>query len=1060
MKQRYCAYWCLLMMLISTSIYAKNTQKNDWENPRMFNQNKEAPHASMMPFSTIDNALTKKHKASVYYKSLNGTWKFNWVRKPTDRPVDFYKPSYDVSQWDDIKVPSNWEVEGYGVPIYCNHQYEFASYKAPVSDEIKFVDKIYPANPGQVPHDYNPVGSYRRAFTVPESWDGRQIFIQFGAVKSAFYLWINGQKVGYSQGSKTEAEWDITKYLKKGENTLAVEVYRWSDGSYLECQDFWRISGIERDVFIYSTPKVRIRDFFVKADLDEEYKNGKLSVEVDLKNHFNKLRCGNYSLSYSLHDENGRVVNSSLLPVKINRKENAKLTFEEQTIIDPLKWTAEAPNLYTLVISLAEDKKGGETTEMVSTKVGFRKVEIIDEVFYINGVPVLIKGVNRHEHNQYTGHVVNEEDMLHEIKLMKQFNINAVRNSHYPTHPRFYELCDEHGLYVTDEANIESHGMYYGKYSLAKNPEWEEAHLDRNIRMVERSKNHPCIIVWSMGNEAGNGENFTTVFNWIKHRDPSRPIHYERAEMRDNTELHCPQYPGVRYLQHYASKHQKKPMIMSEYSHAMGNSTGNLVDLWDVIYDRNNKQLQGGYIWDWIDQGLLEHDEEGRRYWTYGGDYGENMPSDDNFVCNGIIYPDMTPQPAMWEVKYAYQYVRFSNEDLPLGQYKITNYHDFISLDDFDIRWNITENGKEIYHGFVDVSLKPHESKIVEIPVPSIKGRKGYEYFIDFSVRLKQPTSILAEGHEVAHDQFVFPVPDYRKVTLEHYANIQMVDEDKTIVVKGQNFMITFDKINGTISQWTVNGTDLIQNGPLVNFWRAPNDNDKGSNMIKRLGVWREVSQNIEVKDIVLEQPSNNKALVTVNYTLSAIESTQSVAYEILSNGKVNVSSQLNIGKRDLPDMPRFGMRMAMPVEFDNLKFFGRGPHENYCDRNRGAFIGLYNDKVENQYEPYVRPQENGYKTDTRWFELRNDNGWGLKISGSPTLGFSALHNPIEDFDQQTHGEHKHLNDIVKKGGVFITFDLKQMGVAGDNSWGATPYKQYTVPADNYKFKFSIEPVF
>jgi beta-galactosidase len=1043
---------------MSTSVNAKNVPKNDWENPSMFNQNKEAPHASMMPFSSIDNALTKKHKASVYYKSLNGTWKFNWVRKPADRPKEFYKPSFDVSQWDDIKVPSNWEVEGYGVPIYCNHQYEFASYKAPVSDEIKFVDKIYPSNPGQVPHDYNPVGSYRRTFTVPDSWEGRQVFIQFGAVKSAFYLWVNGEKVGYSQGSKTEAEWDITKYLQKGENTVAVEVYRWSDGSYLECQDFWRISGIERDVCIYSTPKVRIRDFFVKGDLDDNYTNGKLTVDVDVKNHAQGLRSGSYRLSYMLYDGDQKVVAKETVKANIHKKSDLKLSFEKE-IDNPLKWTAETPNLYSLVL-LLEDVKG-KNKEIVSAKVGFRKVEIIDDIFYINGVAVLIKGVNRHEHNQHTGHVVNEEDMLHEIELMKQFNINAVRNSHYPTHPRFYELCDEYGLYVTDEANIESHGMYYGNYSLAKNPEWEKAHLDRNIRMLERSKNHPCIVVWSMGNEAGDGDNFTTVFNWIKQRDPSRPIHYERAEMRDNTELHCPQYPGVRYLKHYASEHQKKPMIMSEYSHAMGNSTGNLVDLWDVIYDRNNKQLQGGYIWDWIDQGLLEHDEEGRPYWTYGGDYGENMPSDDNFVCNGIIFPDMTPQPAMWEVKYAYQYVRFSNEGLPQGQYKITNYHDFVSLDDYDIRWSISENGKELHHGLLDVSLKPHESKIVSVPVLSIEGSQDCEYFIDFSVRLKQATTILETGHEVAHDQFAFPValkPGDEKAVSQ--ANIQSLDKAEEIVVKGANFKITFDKKSGSISGWQVNGVDLIQNGPRPNYWRAPNDNDKGSNMIHRLGVWREASRNIKVNDVVLEQTDQNKVVVTVNQSLSATKSSQKVVYEILGDGTINVTSQIKIGKNELPDMPRFGMRMEMPVEFDNLTFFGRGPHENYCDRSHGAFIGLYKDKVENQYIPYVRPQENGYKTDTRWFELRNNNGWGLKISSFPALGFSALHNPIEDFDQETHRIHKHLNDIVKKDGVFITFDLMQMGVAGDNSWGARPYEQYSIPAGDYEFTFSMEPVF
>ncbi|TAJ11786.1 DUF4981 domain-containing protein [Marinilabiliaceae bacterium JC017] len=1031
--------------------------RTDWENPKMFNQNKEAPHATLMPFASVDAALTKKRNASIYYKSLNGTWKFNWVRKPVDRPVDFYKPGFDVSDWNDIKVPSNWELQGYGIPIYVNHQYEFADFKAPVSPEIEFVEGIYPSNPGQVPHDYNPVGSYRRTFTIPENWDGRQVFIQFGAVKSAMYIWVNGKKVGYSQGSKTFAEWDITKYLQKGENSLAVEVYRWSDGSYLECQDFWRISGIERDVFLYSTPKVRIRDFFVKADLDESYTDGKLKVEVDLKNHARQLRSGNYKVRYQLFDKDKKVIAEETLKANIHKKQQCLLNFET-TVSNPEKWTAETPELYTLVLQLTDGK--GVSREIVSTKVGFRKVEIKDGVFYINGVAVLIKGVNRHEHDEFNGHVVSEAAMLHEVQLMKQFNINAVRTSHYPNDERFYELCNEYGLYITDEANIESHGMYYGKYSLAKNPEWKEAHLDRNMRMVERDKNHPCVIVWSMGNEAGDGDNFTAVFKWIKERDASRPIHYERAELGPNTELYCPQYPGVRYLKHYASKKQEKPMIISEYSHAMGNSTGNLSDMWDVIHDRTNKQLQGGYIWDWIDQGLAETDENGRKYWTYGGDYGEGMPSDNNFVCNGIISPDYTPHPAMWEVKYAYRYVHFKAENLAEGQFKISNYYDFVSLANYDIRWSLSCNGKEVQVGYLkDLDVAPHQSKIVTLPLSKLKGEAGKAYFVDFSVRSKKATQLLNKGFEVAHEQFQLPVEEVSAAGNEHYAALQLSDGE-TIRVDGANFTIRFDKASGTISSWQVNGMDLLQKGPEINFWRACNDNDKGSNMIGRLGVWREAGHEKKVTNVTATQPVSGKVVVKVEYALDKVQSTQTVVYECLGNGQVKVKSQFYKGAEKLPDMPRFGMRMELPVNFDNLKYLGRGPHENYCDRNRGAFVGLYDGKVADQYFNYVRPQENGYKTDVRWLELRNNNGWGLKISGAPLLGFSALHNPIEDFDQVTHEDFRHINDIVKQNGVYVNFDLKQMGVAGDNSWGARPYAEYSVPADDYLFEFVMEPVF
>ena len=662
----------VILLALSWSLIPLEVMGQDWQNLSMFDQNKEKPHATLMPFKDEQAALTKKRTASVYYKSLSGTWKFNWVRKPAERPADFYREDFDVSKWDDIPVPSNWEVQGYGIPIYVNHQYEFADYKAPVSPEMEFVEKIYPKEPGKVPTDYNPVGSYRRSFTVPDSWKGRRIFLQFGAVKSAMYVWVNGQKVGYSQGSKTPAEWDITEYLKEGNNTLAVEVYRWSDGSYLECQDFWRISGIERDVFLYSTPNVRIRDFFVKTNLDAQYKNSQLSVEVDLQNHFEKLRSGQYELTMKLLDDEERPVVTESKVAKINRKAELRMVFDH-LIENPRKWTAETPNLYTLLFILKDSE--GNTAEVITSKIGFRKVEIKDAVFYVNGVAVLIKGVNRHEHDQYTGHVISEEAMIKEISLMKQFNINAVRTSHYPHDERFYELCDKYGLYVTDEANIESHGMYYGKYSLAKNPAWTAAHVDRNMRMVERDKNHPCVIVWSMGNEAGDGEVFTEVYSQIKQRDPSRPIHYERAIMGDNTDIYCPQYPGVKYLEKWASEKQTKPMIISEYSHAMGNSNGNLVDLWEVIYKEENTQLQGGYIWDWIDQALVKKDDAGNEFWAYGGDYGEGMPSDDNFLCNGIISADYTPHPAMWEVKYAYQHIWFEAVDLAQGEIKVKNLH-------------------------------------------------------------------------------------------------------------------------------------------------------------------------------------------------------------------------------------------------------------------------------------------------------------------------------------------------------------------------------------------------
>ncbi|TKG94910.1 DUF4981 domain-containing protein [Puteibacter caeruleilacunae] len=1030
-----------------------NDDKPDWENPNMFDQNKEEPHATLMPFKDVQSALTKKSNQSIYYKSLNGTWKFNWVKKPSDRPVEFYHPDYDVSNWDNTPVPSNWEVQGYGIPIYVNIPYPFADKRYP------FTELREGPEPPRMPRDYNPVGSYRRTFTVPENWDGRQIFIQFGAVKSAMYIWVNGHKVGYSQGSKTPAEWDITKYLKKGENVLAVEVYRWCDGSYLECQDFWRISGIERDVYIYSTPKVRIHDFFVHTDLDEQYKDATLSVDVNLKNHVNKLRSGDYQVEMQLYNAAGELVKTESAKAAINNKAKADVTLTSQ-ISNPLKWTAETPNLYKLVVVL-KDKKG-TAQEVISTQVGFREIEIIDTVFHINGVAVLIKGVNRHEHDQFTGHVISEEAMIKEISLMKQFNINAVRTCHYPNDERFYELCNKYGLYVTNEANIESHGMGYGEKSLAKKPLWEKAHLDRNIRMVERDKNHPSVIVWSMGNEAGDGVNFTAVYKWIKAFDPSRPIHYERAIMGDNTDIFCPQYPGVGSLLKYASKRQTKTMIMSEYSHAMGNSSGNLADLWDVIHDEKNEQLQGGYIWDWIDQALVKEDKDGTTYWAYGGDYGPlGTPSDNNFLVNGLISADYTPHPSMWEVKYAYQYIRFYNENADQGKVLVKNYFDFIDLKDYQINWNVTANGKEVLSGVAEnFNVAAHGSKVLNIDLSGLNKKPGVEYFLNFTATLKKAQPFLEKGFVVANEQIALTNDKAAVAETNNTPTIELNTTDFDYTIQGENFAIKFDRTSGKLTSYEINGFELMQNGPVVNFWRAPNDNDKGSNMIGRLEIWRTASNQVKTTNVSASQLSANQVQVEVALALDTITSTQTVKYLVDGAGKVTVTTALKTGSKELPDMPRFGMRLELPVNFDNLSWFGRGPHENYIDRNRSAFVGIYDGKVADQYFNYVRPQENGYKTDARWFELRSQNGYGIRFSGAPTVGFSALHNPIEDFDQVTHSDFRHTNDIVKKDGVFVTVDYRMMGVAGDNSWGARPYKKYSIPAKDYEFSFSIEPIF
>jgi beta-galactosidase len=1054
----YRTFFCLL--IFSATVWKSLSQTPgeklpDWENPKVFDRNKEKPHATFIPFADVESALVQKRSQSVFYKTLSGTWRFNLSVKPSERPVDFYRTDFDDSRWDEIPVPSNWELLGYDIPIYVNHPYEFADARYPIT-ELKNGPE-----PPRVPRDYNPVGSYRRTFTVPESWQGREVFIRFGAVKSAMYLWINGEMVGYSQGSKTPAEWNITNYLVAGDNSSAVEVYRWSDGSYLECQDFWRISGIERDVFIYSTSKVYVRDFFAKASLDDTYSNGILDLEVELSNRTQQLKSGNYQVEYRLYDSGKNIVTSDVKKVAINRKQLAGINFRA-VIPDVLKWSAETPNLYSLVIILTD--QANMVKEVVTCKTGFRRVEIIDSVFHINGMAVLIKGVNRHEHDQYNGHVISEENMIREIGLMKQFNINAVRTSHYPHDERFYELCDEYGLYVTDEANIESHGLYYGERSLAKDTVWKEAHLDRNIRMVERDKNHPSVIVWSMGNEAGDGVNFSAVYEWIKRRDPSRPIHYERALMGDNTDIYCPQYPSVNSLKNFASKRQSKPMIMSEYSHSMGNSTGNISDLWDVIYDRRNIQLQGGYIWDWIDQAFVKSDEEGNEFWAYGGDYGpKGTPTDGNFLCNGLISADYTPHPALYEVKYAYQYIRFQAEDLSRGLVTVTNYFDFTDLTDYEIEWTLSENGNKIDRGIIEgLNLKPHEQITVKIPFKNAQSDVGTEQFLDFSVRLRRDLPFRPAGFEVAHEQFLISQRQPANQSSMAGGRVLVSEDNTHIRIDGINFAVEFEKSTGELCHYEINGVNLIAKGLRLNFWRAPNDNDKGSNMIGRLGVWRSATAEAVAEKVTVTQHDEISATVLAEFILPEVNSRTTISYTIRGDGSVAIENHFIPGEERLPDMPRIGIRMEMPSGFDNLAWFGRGPHENYIDRNRSAFVGTYSGKVAGQYFKYVRPQENGYKSDVRWFEIRNGNGNGFRfVTDIPeTIGFSALHNPLEDFDQLTHDDLRHTNDIVEKERTFICIDKLMMGVAGDNSWGARPYPEYSVPAKEYTWSFKIIPVF
>jgi beta-galactosidase len=1013
----------------------------DWENLDVLAVNKEPPHATLYPFESRVLALQRDKTRSAFFQSLNGRWKFNWVRKPADRPLDFYLEDYDDGDWDEIPVPGNWEVNGFGVPIYLNHPFEFEE------------------NPPYIHHYYNPVGSYRRTFVIPESWDGREIFIHFGAVKSAMYLWVNGEKVGYSQGSKLPAEFNITSYVRTGTNTLAVEVYRWSDGSYLECQDFWRISGIERDVYLWAAPKVHVRDFFVIGDLDDAYRDGIFELAANVRNYGQSAASG-WTLTAELLDGSGNPVlpqGSLAQAVTVGTDEEVELDFR-QTVPSPAHWTAETPNLYTLLLTLADD--GGEIVEVITSRVGFRTVEIKDGLLQLNGVPITVKGVNRHEHDPLTGHVVSDEMMLLDIKLMKQFNINAVRTSHYPNDPRWYELADEHGLYVIDEANIESHGRgYHPDTTFGNDPAWKAAHLERTIRMVERDKNHPSIIIWSLGNEAGNGVNFYATYDWIKERDKSRPVQYERALLDRNTDIYVPMYAGFQHLVDYAERHDDRPLIMCEYAHAMGNSVGNFVDYWEIIDRYAN--LQGGFIWDWVDQGLLTTNENGDTIFGYGGDFGPpGTPSDGNFLMNGVVLPDRRPNPSLHEVKKVYQYIRVEPSDLVRGLVEIHNRYDFRGLGDLTLAWTVIADGVPQQSGAVnEFDIAAGERQRMRLPIRRFEPVPGVEYHLNLAFTTTEATDLIPEGHEVAFEQF--PLPIETPVTassIESLPPLQVIDDETSITITGNDFSLALDKNEGVITSYVFRGNELILTGPRPNFWRAPTDNDFGGRWQKTLSIWRDAGERRTVRSVTVMQDGPNVVRIRARSRLEAGRASYSTLYTILGNGAVTVDNHFEPRDEGLPRMPRFGTQMTLPREFANVQWYGRGPHESYWDRKAGAPVGLYRGTVAEQFHPYVRPQENGNKTDVRWMALANDEGVGLLVIGLPLLSMSALHYTTDDLDPGEEKAQRHAGELVERDLVNLNIDYKQMGVGGITSWGPTGLPRYSLYYGEYQYSFTIRP--
>lgn len=1074
-----------------------------WQDVQTTHVNTQYPRNSFMTYGGKSQAASMRWEDSPYYLSLNGTWKFFFVDSYRDLPPGITDATTSTDEWADIKVPGNWEIQGFGTAIYTNHGYEFQ----PTSPQ-----------PPTLP-EANPVGVYSRTFTVPDAWAGRNVFLRIEGAKSGCYVYVNGTEVGYNEDSKNPAEYLLDPYLRNGENRLTLKIFRWSTGSYLECQDFWRISGIERDVFLFSQPKTAVRNFSVTSTLDDAYTTGVFGLDVSVRNMGDKT--SDVSLGYELQDATGNVVAKGEQHLKVDPSLGAIHAFECD-IPDVKTWTSEAPNLYRLYISLKED---GRTTEVIPQRVGFRRIEIKETelkspngractLLLVNGQPLKLKGVNIHEHNPETGHYVTEDLMRRDFELMKQANINSVRLCHYPQDRRFYDLCDELGFYVYDEANIESHGMYYNLAkggTLGNNPEWLRPHIYRTVNMFERNKNHPSVTIWSLGNEAGNGYNFYETYLWLKRADKgvmNRPVCYERAQWEWNTDMYVPQYPSAAWLEGIGRSGSDRPVVPSEYAHAMGNSTGSLWDQWQAIYKYPN--LQGGYIWDWVDQGILRHDEQGRPYWAYGGDFGVNMPSDGNFLCNGIVGPDRTPHPGYYEMKYAHQDVAFEALDAAAGRFSVKNRFYFTNLSKYDISWTLRENDRPLRNGKLKLDVAPQGETPVTIDVRGLKQKEGTEYFVEFRASVSAAEPMLPAGHVIAQQQFRLPIEPLGRTFKTRGAALACSQEGDIVRASSADVTFEFDKRKGAVTTWRVGKTQYFHDGFgfRPNFWRGPTDNDYGNQAPRRLQVWKEASRDFKVTDATV-QMDGGAAVINARYSLPA-GNDYVATYRVFPSGVVKAdftftSTDQASHRTDVSEaearatftpgrdnaaknamvVPRIGIRFRVPTTMNGVTYFGRGPMENYQDRNAGQMVGRFSTTADDMYFPYVRPQENGHRTETRWLTLGGKKG-GLSIYADSLVGFNALRNSVEDFDgeesvnrdyqwnnrneaeRNDHDPAKarnikprqtHIDDISPRDFVEVCVDMKMMGVGGYDSWGAVPDPQYMIPANKeYKWGFTAVP--
>lgn len=1023
-----------LTALCACSFTASAQTFKEWQDPQVNEINRAPMHSTFFAYEDLESASVSVKEKSANYMTLNGTWKFFWVANADERPTDFYRIGYNDKGWDDMQVPAVWELNGYGDPIYVNVGYAWRNQ--------------YKNNPPYVPVEKNHVGSYRKEIIVPADWKGKDIIAHFGSVTSNMYLWINGKFVGYSEDSKLEAEFDVTKYLKPGEeNLIAFQVFRWCDGTYLEDQDFFRYSGVGRDCYLYARNKNRIDDIRITPDLDSNYKDGKLDVELKLK--------GNNKVKLELLDACGNVVAEK--EVKGSGNVNTNLQLE-----NPVKWTAETPYLYTLRASVS---KGSVITEVVPVNVGFRKIEIKNAQILVNGQPVLFKGANRHEMDPDGGYVVSRERMLQDIQIMKKFNINAVRTCHYPDDAYWYELCDKYGIYMVAEANIESYGMGYGESTLAKNKKYAKAHMERNIRNVQRNFNHPSIIFWSLGNEAGYGPNFEAAYDWIKAEDPSRAVQYEQAGKTGKTDIFCPMYYRYKGCEEYSKDaNSEKPLIQCEYAHAMGNSEGGFKEYWDLV--RKYPKYQGGFIWDFVDQSCRWTGENGKMIYAYGGDFNRFDASDNNFCDNGLISPDRVPNPHMYEVGYFYQNIWTTPADLSKGELNIYNENFFTDLSSYRMEWQLLKDGKIVRSGILD-NFKVEPQQIAKVKLDLGETDNTGEWLLNVSYVQKITEHLLPAGHVVARNQIVVRPYEAPEMQIANVAqsNIKVSqpvvnDENSNCLeISGESFNILFNKSNGFMDYYEVNGTAMIKEGAQLtpNFWRAPTDNDYGAGLQKKNAVWR----NPEMKLLSLNHDVvDGMVVVSAEYEMKSVSAKLNIEYTVNNVGAVKVTQKMISDKSaKVADMFRFGMQLVMPESFEKIIYYGRGPIENYSDRNHSADLGIYNQTVTEQFYPYIRPQENGTKTDIRWWKLLNNEGKGLIFVSESPFSASALHYTIESLDDGEQKDQRHSFEVEPSPLTNFLIDKAQQGLACEDSWGAIPLPQYRLPYGDYEFTFIMTPV-